>query len=211
MVRIGAAQLVMGLDENTLQPNDKINLTASRNELETMLFGNADFSTGRMQLGDYYLQNNDAQNAIKHYNMALKKDSLLIPVYSNLSVAYSIVQDYPKANETLNKWIFLEPEASRPHYLLALLNFELNKETEAIKEFEKAIALNPNDSRSMYNLATYYYQDNKDLNLAERYITEGLKIEPENQDYKYLMALIYQNLGQNEKAQRLMNELRLNQ
>lgn len=211
MVRIGAAQLVIGLDENTLDPNENVDLTASRNELETMLFSNADFSTGRMQLGDYYLQNNDAQNAIKQYEMALQKDSLLIPVYSNLSVAYSIIQDYTKANETLNNWIYLEPEASRPHYLLALLNFELNKETEAINEFEKAIELNPNDSRSMYNLATYYYQDNKDLKLAERYISAGLKIEPENQDYKYLMALIYQNLGQNEKAERIMNELRVNQ
>jgi Tfp pilus assembly protein PilF len=93
---------------------------------------------------------------------------------------------------------------------LALLNFELDKETEAINEFEKAIELNPNDSRSMYNLATYYYQDNKDLKLAERYIRAGLKIEPDNQDYKYLMALIYQNLGQNEKADRIMNELMVN-
>jgi len=211
MVRIGAAQLVMGLDENTLDPNDNIILSSSRAELETMLFSNADFSTGRMQLGDYYLQNNDAQNAIRHYKMALQKDSLLTPVYSNLSVAYSMIQDYGNANETLNNWILLEPEASRPHYLKALLNFELNKSTEAIAEFEEAIKLNPNDSRSMYNLATYYYQDNKNLKLAESYIKSGLRIEPKNQDYKYLLALIYQNLGQTEKAQRIMQELNANQ
>jgi hypothetical protein len=74
MVRIGAAQLVIGLDENTLGANDNMNLIASRNELETMLFSNADFSTGRMQLGDYYLQNNDFNSAIMHYKMALQKD-----------------------------------------------------------------------------------------------------------------------------------------
>ncbi len=87
----------------------------------------------------------------------------------------------------------------------------MNKSTEAIAEFEEAIKLNPNDSRSMYNLATYYYQDNKDLKLAERYIKNGLNIEPENQDYKYLLALIYQNLGQTEKAQRIIQELNANQ
>ncbi len=40
-VRIGAAQLVIDLDENTLGANDNMNLIASRNELETMLFSNA--------------------------------------------------------------------------------------------------------------------------------------------------------------------------
>jgi Tfp pilus assembly protein PilF len=63
----------------------------------------------------------------------------------------------------------------------------------------------------MYNLATYYYQDNKDLALAESFIKKALRIEPENQDYKYLLSLIYQNLGQTEKAQIIMNELRSNQ
>ncbi len=63
----------------------------------------------------------------------------------------------------------------------------------------------------MYNLATYYYQDNKDLKLAESYIKRGLSIEPENLDYKYLLTLIYQNLGQTAKSQRIMQELNANQ
>ncbi|MDX5583558.1 MAG: hypothetical protein QNK20_01320 [Aureibaculum sp.] len=71
--------------------------------------------------------------------------------------------------------------------------------------------LDPNDTRSMYNLATYYYQDNKDLYLAERYAKKALRIEPKNQDYKYLLSLIYQNLGQTEKAQRIIKELQSNQ
>ena len=52
----------------------------AKQELEEMLFGNADFSTGRLQLGDYFMQTNDLTTAIKHYEMALKMDSLLFPV-----------------------------------------------------------------------------------------------------------------------------------
>jgi Tfp pilus assembly protein PilF len=63
----------------------------------------------------------------------------------------------------------------------------------------------------MYNLATYYYQDNKNLSGAEHYSKKALRIEPNNQDYKYLLALVYQNLGQVEKSQRLMKELQPNQ
>ena len=208
MVRIGAAQLVIGIDGNTLGATDQLNVSSARKELETMLFSNADFSTGRMQLGDYYLQNNDINSAIKHYKMALQKDSLLTPVYSNLSVAYSMNKNYENAGETLDLWILLEPELSRPHYLKALLNFEMQKTDEAVAEFKEAIRLNPYDTRSMYNLATFYYQENKDLPLAENYIKQGLNIEPGNQDYKYLLALIYKEQGKIQKSQAIMNALR---
>ena len=211
LVRIGAAQLFVGLDESTLSEIDKTNFINARAELETMMYSNADFSIGRMQLGDYYLQNKDVNTAIKHYEMALQKDNLLMPAYSNLATAYSINKDYGKANETLNNWIALEPNLGRPHYLKALLYFEINKNENAISELKTAIQLDPNDTRSMYNLATYYFQDKKDLNLAEKYIISALKIEPNLQDYKYLLALIYRDLGKTELSQRIMEDLRANQ
>ena len=154
-----------------------------------------------------YFKKGDYSNAIHNYEMAIKKDSLLTPVYSNLATTYSIIKDYSKANKALDSWILIEPESARAHYLKGLLYFDLDKTTLAIKELEQAIKLNPSDSRSMYNLATYYYQENKDLKLAERYIKNALKIESQNQDFKYLLALIYQNLGQLRKAQSIMNEL----
>lgn len=211
LVRIGAAKLVIGLDENTLNEVDKINFTKSRSELETMLYSSADFSNGRMQLGDYYLQNNDINTAIKHYKMALQKDSLLIPVYSNLATAYSIQGKNNKALQILEIWMRLDPLSSRPYYLRALLNFELNKNDKAVADLKKAIKLNPNDTRSFYNLATYYFQDKKDLKLAENYIKKALKIEPNNNDYKYLLALIYRDQGKLKLGQKIMDELRINQ
>ena len=211
LLRIGAAQLAFGIDENTFSEKDKINLNNSVAELEDMLFANADFSTGRLQLGDYYFQKGNYNSAINHYKMAIKKDSLLFPVYSNLATTYTMVKEYSKANETLDKWILLEPELGRPHYLKALLNFEIGEAKVAVEELKLAIKLDQNDSRSMYNLATYYYQDSKDLVLAEKYIKQALKINLDNQDYKYLLSLIYQHLGQTEKAQRIMNELHFNQ
>ena len=211
LVRIGAAQLVIGLDENTLNVTDKLYLTTARAELETMLFSNADFSTGRMQLGDYYLQQNDNNSAIKHYKMALLKDNLLTPVYSNLATAYSLIKDYNNANKTLDHWIKLEPNLSRPHYLKALLSFETNNNEVAVAELQMAIKLNPNDTRSMYNLATYYLQNKKELLEATNLIKSALSLEPNNQDYKYLLALLYQEQGDSKKAEQIIQELRAKQ
>ncbi|GGZ91742.1 tetratricopeptide repeat protein [Algibacter mikhailovii] len=208
LVRIGAAQIVIDIDIHDYDPKDQPIVEATMGELETMLFSNADFSSGRMQLGDYYMQKNDVTNAIKHYEVALEKDSLLIPVYSNMATAYALNNEHEKAEKTLDNWIKFEPEQGRPHYLKALLYFEMQKNDAAVTQLELAIRKNPNDTRSMYNLATYYYQENRDAKKAERFINKALRLEPENKDFKYLLALIYKNLGQVKRGQAILNELR---
>ena len=207
LVRIGAAQLVIGMDMTTLNESDRAGVSNSMSELEAMIYSNADFSTGRMQLGDYYLQSNDIKTAIKHYEMAIKMDSLLTPVYSNLATAYSIDGQTEKALYTLNTWIQVQPEASRPYYLRALLNFELNENEKAVADLKMAIKINPNDSRSLYNLATFYYQQ-REFQKAMTEINKALKIEPNNNDFKYLLALSYRDQGKLKEAQIIMDELR---
>ncbi len=206
LVRIGAAQLIIGFDIASLSESDRIGVSNSLAELENMLYSNADFSTGRLQLGDYYLQSNDIKTAIKHYEIAIKKDSLLTPVYSNLATAYSIDGQTENSLRTLNTWIELQPESSRPYYLRALLNFELKDNEQAVADLKKAIKIDPLDSRSMYNLATFYYQQ-KDLINAEKQIKRALKIEPNNNDFKYLLALSYRDQGKLKAAQLIIDEL----
>ena len=208
LVRIGAAQIIIDLDVNEFEVKDRPIVEAAMGELEVMLFSNADFSTGRMQLGDYYMKRNDVGNAIKHYKIAIEKDSLLIPVYSNLATAYTLKKDYINSENTLNTWIRFEPEQGRPHYLKALLYFEMVKNEDAVSQLKVAIQKDPYDTRSMYNLATYFYQENRDATKAEYYIIKALKLDPENKDFKYLLALVYKNLGQVGKGQAILDELR---
>lgn len=210
LVRIGAAQLVIGLDTNTLTTTDQATLNKSKGEFEAMMYSNADFSTGRMQLGDYFLQNNDFNNAIKNYQMALIKDSLLIPIYSNLATVYSMNGETDLALKTLNTYIRLSPNMARPYYLRGLLYFELKQKDKAVEDLNKAVQIDPLDTRSRYNLATFYFQE-KQLNKAESQINAALKVQPNNQDYKYLLALIYKEQGKFKSGQKIMEELRATQ
>ena len=206
LVRIASAQLLIGFEGEGWNETEKINLYKAKEELEEMLYSNADFSTGRLQLGDYFMQNNDAMTAIKHYKMALKMDSLLFPVYTNLATAYSIGQQADKALEILNIWMDKQPDAGRPYYLRALLNFELGNNDIAVEDLNMAIDLDPQDSRSLYNLSTYYYQV-KEYQKAEIEVKKALMIEPDNQEIKYLYILILKELGRIEESNRLMQEL----
>lgn len=206
LVRIGAAQLLLGFDGTGWTEAEKVSMNNAKGELETMLFSNADFSTGRLQMGDYFMQTNDIKAAIKHYEVALEKDSLLYPVYSNLATAYSIDGQTDRAFETLNSWIDYEPNAGRPYYLRALLNFESGSPEIAVQDLKMAIELNPEDLRSMYNLATYYYQ-NKEFDKALKPSQEALKLDPDNQDLQYLYALILKETGRVNEANQIMNRL----
>lgn len=206
LLRIGAAQLTIGLDINTLQTGEQAALKQSQSELETMLNTNSDFATGRLQLGDYYMQKNDLKTAIKHYNMAINLDSLLLPVYSNLASAYSLNGENEKALKTLNTYVRFDPASARPYFLRALIYFEMNQKEKAENDLIKATQLDRKDSRIKYNLATYYFQE-KQYNKAVPVIKEAINIEPQNPDYKYLLALIYQAQGKTEAYQLIMNEL----
>jgi Tfp pilus assembly protein PilF len=96
----------------------------------------------------------------------------------------------------LDEWLLLEPKLGCPHFIKALLNFETGEYALAVSELELAIALDTKDTRSLCNLASSYYQENKNLLVANRDAKKALRIEPNNQYYKYVLALIYKNLVQ---------------
>ncbi|WP_191859464.1 tetratricopeptide repeat protein [Hanstruepera ponticola] len=206
MVRVAAAQLLTGLDLNMLTTLNQSDLTKAQGELETMLRVNADFSTGRLQLGDYYNKKKQYNEAIYHYQIALKKDSLLLPVYSNLATTYSQIGNPQKALETLNILIDKAPEMSRAYYLRGLIYFELNKPDNAIADLQYAVELNPDDTRSLYNISTYYYQ-NKNYKLAEQFIKKAIAIQPGNGDYQYLLALVYKEQGKTDLSNQILQGL----
>jgi tetratricopeptide (TPR) repeat protein len=206
LVRIGCAQLLTDFDGSSWSEGERLALSKAKQELEDMLYGNSDFSTGRLQLADYFMQTGDLSTAIGHYEVSIQKDSLLFPAYSNLATAYSMNSMPDRALETLNSWIDLDPNAGRAYYLRGLLNFEIGNNEIALQDLQMAIELNPNDTRAMYNLATYYYQ-NKNQARAETLIRRALSVEPDNIDYRYLLALVLKERGKLRESQQIMQQL----
>ena len=194
VVRLAAARLMIEQNLNQLSPADRGMATKAREELETMLHTNADFPLGRLQLGDYYFRQQNFHDAIHEYEMALKMDSLLTPVYGNLATAYSIVGKNEKALQTLTTLIVLEPKYGRAYYLRALLQHEMEHNELAIADLKKSIAYDSQNFRAYYNLANLYLAAGR-LPQAERTIKTGLKLQPESQDGQYLLNLIRSKLN----------------
>lgn len=179
VVRIGAAELMIEQDLEQIPPDQRGHAIRGREELEKMLLANADFPAGRLQLGDYYLRQNDIQAAVKEYEMALKMDSLLTPVYSNLATAYNLLGANDKAIAALDALIRLEPEYSWAYYLRGLLNYELGQTTQAMNDLQSAVDLDPLNFRAMLNLANMLLQAGE-LDRAESMVQRALALAPES-------------------------------
>ena len=193
-VRIGAAQLMIEQDLAQLPANERGAAIYAREELETMMRANTDFPLGRLQLGDYYFRQNNIQKAINEYEMALKMDSLLTPVYSNLATAYSIAGNNRRALKILDQLLILEPEYGRGYYLRGLLQHELGNDEMAIVDMEMAIQFDRFNFRSFYNLANLYLSSGE-IAKAERNMISGLAIQPDSEEGKYLLNLILSKSG----------------
>ncbi len=189
LVRIGSAQLIAELDLSQLQPAQRNKAQTARNELVEMMQSNADFPLGRLQLGDYYYKQQNTQRAIIEYEMALKMDSLLTPVYTNLATAYSIVGKNKKALQTLNTLIAIEPTYARAYYLRGLLNYEVGKSELAIDDLSTSIKLDNSNYRAYYNLANLHFTAGQ-IKKAESIMILGLQLQPQSQEGLQLLKLI---------------------
>ena len=189
LVRIGAAQLIAELDLTKLAPVEYSKAQASRLELEEMMRANADFPLGRLQLGDYYFKQQNLQKAINEYEMALKMDSLLTPVYTNLATAYSTIGQNQLALTTLTTLLKIEPEFGRAYYLQGLLLYEMGQANKAIESLRKAIRLDSLNYRAFYNLANLYYIQGN-YKQANTTIQNGLMLASGDADGIQLKKLI---------------------
>ena len=191
MVRLAAANLTLDQNESGLDLETRGVLARARKEYESMLKANADFPAGRLQYGDFYMRQNQYARAIEHYEKALKMDSLLFQVYTNLATAYNLSGQDSLSMATLNTLLKLRPDYDYGYYLRALLAFELGEVKLARSDLGKATRLFPGEFRYYYNLANILFREG-DYREAEKIIRKGLDIQPQSEDGRYLLELIRQ-------------------
>src|SRR5690606_26761288 len=89
-VRVAAADLFLTLPSDRLPADYASALSAAKNELHDYLYSQADFASGNVALGDYFLRLQDNAGAEKFYLRGLRKDSLMNYARLNLSIAYNL-------------------------------------------------------------------------------------------------------------------------
>lgn len=198
-VRIAAAELYNGIATKKIPPNQFEAFSKAKQELESYLVFQSDFSVGNIMLGDYFLKQQNYLNAEKYYLRGLKKDSSINYARLNLSAVYNAQNKNNEALGVLLEAKKLDTKNERIYYNLGLLYHELKNESEAEACFAKAIELKSTNPRVYYNYGILLQQISS-IAKAESIFLKGLQLETNNPDLNYALAVLYVQSNQRNKA-----------
>lgn len=114
-------------------------------------------------LGLFYLNNGNPDQAIKHLNKSLQLKPNSYLTYNALGLAYLMKHELEKARDYFQKTLAINPNFSEAHNYLGTVYQEMGLLEEAEKEYRLAIADPMYKSKELpyYNLARLYLLRNK--------------------------------------------------
>ena len=197
-VRVAAADMFLTMPADQLPSGYAAALSAAKNDLMDYLYSQADFASGNIMLGDYYMRLQDNPNAEKFYLRGLKKDSLLNLARLNLSVVYNLEGKNEQALQVLKTAEKIDPLNERIYYNIALLYNEMQDTRNALINFEKAVQLKSPNPRLYYNYGLLLL--NTDVQKAEAILQKGLTFSDQDASLHYALAYLYLKQKQHYKA-----------
>ena len=197
-VRVAAADLFLTIPTDQIPSNYIVALPSAKNDLSNFLYSQADFASGNIGLGDYYMRLQDNTNAEKFYLRGLKKDSLMNLARLNLSVVYNLNGKNEQALQILKTAEKIDPANENVYYNLALLYNEMQDIPNTRINFEKAVELKSSNPNLYYNYGLLLM--NIDTKKAEAILQKGLTFSARDVRLHYALAYLYINQKQPYKA-----------
>lgn len=167
-------------------------------EVQTLLNSNDFWS--KYFLAGYYLDNNDFQNAIDYYQKAIELKPNYSQSYLELGKTYIYSKDFPKAIESLTKYLSYNKNSDIAYALRAEANMNMNYIIEAEEDIKKALEIEENIAYLLIQSKILYYKGDYDssrqlLNLLSRNIQTS-------EVYKYMGLCDY---AQNDYKNAFLN------
>lgn len=189
-VRMAAADLFITVPSQQVPAQYSQSFSSARQELQSYLSYQADFSVGNLMIADHYLRLQDYYNAEKFYLRGLKKDSMMNLARLNLSTVYNAQGNNDKALQVLETAAKIDPKNDRVWYNMALLRNEMNDRTAAEKAFAKAVELKTTNPRVYYNYGLLLTENGK-FKEAEAVLLRGIATDPALAELYYALTFVY--------------------
>jgi tetratricopeptide (TPR) repeat protein len=156
-----------------------------------------DFITS-YNLGIEHYNNNQYKEAIQCFTKTLQLNPEYENAYYNRALCYDKEKQYDQAIFDYTKVIELRPENSNAYHNRGIDYGEQKKYDLAIQDLNKSIELNP-QSDSYYALG-FTYSSIRQYQWALENLSKAIKLNPHNREAYYQRGLVYQLLGQEERA-----------
>jgi tetratricopeptide (TPR) repeat protein len=132
---------------------------------------------GLNELGIYYADRHEYENAVKVLQLSLSIDKYQPRIYTNLGVAYEGLQRYDLARNMYQMAIGTEPDDPTGYYNLGVILYRnLKSPDEAFRMFEKARDLNPYEP-DVHLFLSYIYHDRGDTLRSDQELKTHLSLK----------------------------------
>jgi tetratricopeptide (TPR) repeat protein len=157
-------------------------------------------------VGEYYIDNNDLDNAVKFFREAVSLDDKNASARTGLSEALALkgnellVNDKPDlSRQYFEDALQYNPNNSAAYFGLGEVLSDLNKDDEAIASYEKALTLNNKLTEIYVPLGILYYQKGE-IAKADEILGKALAASPDNPETQYFLGLVRYAQNRNDEA-----------
>jgi curli biogenesis system outer membrane secretion channel CsgG/Flp pilus assembly protein TadD len=185
------------------------------------LFNNTKVYADNFNTGLIELNSKNYDNAIMHFQQALRQDPYHIKAYNNLGMALKKKGDFDNAILSYQQAIKIDPRYGIAYYNLGLCLKDAKRSTEAIEALQAFINFNPEDSEAIrskwiandlreelddpgkqtrkYYLGSYLISD-RNYQDAIPPLQEAVSLDPNDVKARYALGLAYKRNDQYQEA-----------
>ncbi|MGZ8467438.1 MAG: tetratricopeptide repeat protein, partial [Candidatus Binatia bacterium] len=121
-------------------------------------------------------------------------------IHAYLSVLYRKTKDFPRAIQSMERVVALDPKNDEAHFQLGALYDENKVKDKSIASMKKAIELNPKNAPALNYLGYTWAEMGVQLDEAEDLIARALKIAPNDGFYIDSLGWVYYQKGDYPRA-----------
>jgi predicted CXXCH cytochrome family protein len=202
-VRMAVARQLSGFPADQLPPEYAAELKTLWQEYLESLQLNADMPEEQMNLGLFYNDTGDPIAAERAYRQALRLAPAYVPALLNLADLYRARGMDPQAEPLLLKALDLMPDQASVQHSMGLLRVRQGNLGAALPYLQKAAVEDPQNSRYRYVYAVALWETGSRAQAVTE-LESALAGNPGSRDLVSALASYYQQMGEEEKLQLLM-------
>jgi tetratricopeptide (TPR) repeat protein len=208
LVRIQAAASLSSylprLPKGFMDEKQRKNVSRAMDEFIASHMARPDQWTSHYNLGNYYLDLQDSNQALASYETALMLEPRAVLALVNASMAQARQGQNDKAEALLIRALEIDPESAATHYNLGLLKAEQNDMTSAEKHLRAALKADPQLYDAAFNLGILISSTKP--HEAEELLKRAYELNP-NPKYAYTLAFYQHQGGKSEDAVKVLLEV----
>ncbi len=158
-----------------------------------------------MLLGDAYLANGSIEQSYASLQRALELDPENQEATLKLGEIAYYSHNYDRAMECLSSVTAKDPQNRTALFMKAFIYKETGDTTNAVNLLRKVCDLYPNYEPAFEELGVLYSTHHDPL--AVEYLNTAIRIEPNNTNALYALAMYYQELNQMDKAEEIYKQI----